>query len=158
MFWIIIPIWINWFFAEFFQEKHGTSFGNAISNGAIAILASVDWARYLYRLIVDGTLGFSFSTFLKFFVAVLVFSYGVYIIIQGARSKEVVYFVGRIRWVTYVLVMFTPIVYLHNVKTDIGLNFETIIAILIFFPLYYWIVEFFDKMTPEPDYYKKGKA
>ena len=29
--WIIVPVWLSWFFAEFFQEKKSTSFGNAIS-------------------------------------------------------------------------------------------------------------------------------
>ena len=154
MFWILIPIWINWFFAEFFQEKHGTSFGNAVSNGAITILASIDWTRYLYRLIIDGIItGFTFGVFLKFFVAVAVFIYGIYIIIQGSRSRKIVYFIGKIKWVTYVLVMFTPMVY--NV---ISLNLYTLLAIVVFFPLYYWIIEVFDRITPEPGYYSKGKA
>ena len=150
MFWIIIPIWVNWFFVEFFQEKYGTSFGNAVSNGAIAILASVDWTRYMYRLFVDGVISFTFGVFLKFFVSLAVLVYGAYIIILSIKTNKMAHFIGKIRWVTYVLVMFTPIVY--NV---IKIELNTILAIILFFPLYYWIIEFFDRMTPEPNVYKK---
>ena len=151
MFWIIIPIWINWFFAEFFQEKYGTSFGNAVSNGAIAILASVDWARYMYRLFVDGIIRFTFGVFLKFFAAVAIFGYGVFVIVAGIKTRKIVFFIGKIRWVTYILVMFTPIVY--NV---IKMNFYTLFTIILFFPLYYWVIEIFDRITPEPKVYKES--
>lgn len=150
MFWIIIPIWINWFFTEFFQEKHGTSFGNAVSNGAIAILASVDWTRYMYRLLSDGIARFSTGVFLKFTVAIAVFGYGIFVIIAGIQIKRIVFFIGKIRWVTYILLMFTPIVY--NV---IKMDFYTIFAIMLFFPLYYWFIEIFDRVTPEPKVYQE---
>ena len=149
MFWIIIPIWFNWFFTEFFQEKKGTSFGNAISNGAIAILASIDWTRYMHRLIADGVITkLTFGVFLKFFVAAAVFAYGVYVIIAGIKTRKIVFFIGKIRWVTYILIMFTPIVY--NV---IKMDFYTMMAVLVFFPLYYWVIEIFDRITPEPRVY-----
>lgn len=151
MFWIIIPIWINWFFTEFFQEKHGTSFGNAVSNGAIAILASIDWTRYLYRLLVDNAIQFTFGVFLKLLVALAVFVYGVFVIIAGIRIKSIVFFIGRIRWVTYILLMVTPIVY--NV---IKLDLRTFTAITLFFPLYYLVIEIFDRITPEPKVYESS--
>ncbi len=153
MFWIIIPIWINWFFTEFFQEKHGTSFGNAASNGAIAILAGVDWTRYLYRLLEEGTIRFTFGVFMKFLLAIGIFIFGVYIIILGIKTKKIVHFIGKIRWVTYVLVMATPMVY-----GVVHLTFITLLAILVFFPLYYWVIEVFDRISPEPKYYKSGGA
>ena len=149
MLWLIVPIWINWFFTEFFQEKHGTSFGNAVSNGAIAILASIDWTRYMYRLFVDGIIRFTFGVFLKFFAAISVFVYGIYVIIAGIKTKKIVFFIGKIRWVTYILLMFTPIVY--NV---IKMNIYTLLAIVVFFPIYYWIIEIFDRLAPEPKVYK----
>lgn len=153
MFWIIIPIWINWFFAEFFQEKHGTSFGNAVSNGAIAMLASIDWTRYLYRLLVDGTVIFTFGIVIKFAISLGVFAYGIYVIIQGSRSKKIVYSIGRIRWITYVLVIITPIIY-NVIKFD----FQTLLSAILFFPLYYWIIEVLDRVAPEPQYYQAGKS
>lgn len=151
MFWIIIPIWINWFFTEFFQEKHGTSFGNAISNGAIAIIASVDWTRYLSRLLSDGIIRFTLGVFMKFFVSIIVFAYGIYVIILGIKTREIAHFIGKIRWITYILLMFTPIVY--NV---IRIDFRTLAAIVLFFPLYYWAIEIFDRITPEPKAYSGG--
>lgn len=148
MFWIIVPIWINWFFTEFFIEKHGTSFGNAIGNGVIPILASVDWTRYLYRLLAEGYIQFTFGVFLKFLVAFSVLAYGIFVIIAGIKIKRIIFFIGRIRWITYVLVMVTPTIY--NV---IKLNFYSLFAILLFFPLYWWTIEVFDRITPEPKVY-----
>ncbi|MBW2963533.1 hypothetical protein KY306_02035, partial [Candidatus Woesearchaeota archaeon] len=29
MLWIIVPIYVNWIFTDFFQERRRTSFGNA---------------------------------------------------------------------------------------------------------------------------------
>ena len=147
MFWIIIPIWINWFFTEFFIEKYGTSFGNAIGNGVIPILASVDWARYLYR----GYIELSFDTFLKFALAIAVFVYGVFVIVAGIKLKHIIFYVGRIRWITYVLLMLTPIIY-NVVKFD----FYTLTSTILFFPLYWWVIEFFDRITPEPRVYGEG--
>jgi len=151
MFWIIIPIWVNWFFTEFFQEKHGTSFGNAVSNGAIAIIASVDWARYMYRLFTDGIIQFSFGVFLKFLVTIGVFIYGLYVIILGIKTHKLVYLIGKIRWVTYLLLMFTPIVY-NVIKIDL----YTLLSIILFFPLYYLLIEVFDRSTPEPKLYRNS--
>lgn len=151
MFWIVIPIWINWFFTEFFIEKHGTSFGNAIGNGVIPILASVDWARYLFRLLSEGAISFTFGVFFKFLLSVVVFVYGVFVIIAGIKIERIVFYIGRIRWITYVLIMVTPIIY--NV---INFDFQTLLAILLFFPLYWWTIEIFDRITPEPRVYSES--
>ncbi|MBI2652716.1 hypothetical protein HYX00_04590 [Candidatus Woesearchaeota archaeon] len=150
MFWIIIPIWINWFFTEFFVEKHGTTFGNAVSNGVIPILASLDWTRYLYRLLEDGLIKFTFDVFLKFLLALIIFGYGVFVIVAGIKIKRIIFYVGRIRWITYVLVMFTPVIY-----DVIGFSLYTLTAIILFFPFYYWVIEFFDRITPEPRVYQE---
>lgn len=150
MFWIMIPIWISWFFAEFFNEKHGTSAGNAISNGIIPIIASIDWIRYLFRLLSDGTLSFTLEIFLKFVLSIAVFVYGVFVTIAGIKAKKIVLYIGRIRWVTYVLVIVTPIIY--NV---IKLDLQTLLAVILFFPIYLGIIEIFDRITPEPKNYQQ---
>ena len=149
MFWIIIPVWINWFFTEFFVEKYGTTLGNAVSNGAIPILASVDWLRHTYRLLSEGT-SFTFDIFVKSFLSAAVLFYGVFVIIAGIKLKHIVFYIGRVRWITYVLVMITPIVY--NV---IDFDFRTLWAIILFFPLYWWVIEIFDRITPEPRLYQE---
>ena len=152
MLWIIVPIWVNWFFTEFFVEKHGTTFGNAISNGVIPILASLDWTRHLYKLMSEGIIRLTFGTFMKFSLAALVFAYGIFVIIAGIRIKSIIFYIGRIRWITYVLVMVTPIIY--NV---IQFNFQTFLSILLFFPLYWWVIEVFDRVTPEPRVYQEER-
>ena len=153
MFWIIIPIWINWFFAEFFQEKHGTSFGNAVSNGAIAILASIDWSRHLYRLLSDNIIKFGWPVLFKFFLCIATFAFGIYVIIAGTKSKKIVHFIGRIRWITYLLLILTPVIY-NVIKFDL----TTIFSAILFFPAYYWVIEYFDRISPEPDYYRTGQS
>ena len=40
--WIIIPVWVAWIFADYFQEKSSTSFGNAISNGIVPVFVALD--------------------------------------------------------------------------------------------------------------------
>ena len=151
MFFILIPIWINWFFTEFFMEKYGTSYGNAISNGVMPILASLDWIRTLIRFFNDGTIRPSLGVYIKFALCAVVFLYGVFVIIAGIRIKRVVFFIGRIRWVTYVLLMLTPVIY--NVMK---MSWYALLAIVVFFPLYYWIIEIFDRITPEPRVYREG--
>lgn len=150
MFWIIIPIWINWFFTEFFVEKHGTTLGNAVSNGAIPILASIDWIRFTFRLISEGTVAFTMGVFMKLFLSIAVLAYGIFVIIAGIKLKRIVFYIGRIRWITYVLVMFTPVIY--NV---IDFDFKTFWVILLFFPVYWWVIEIFDRITPEPMLYQE---
>ena len=93
----------------------------------------------------------TFGVFMKFFVAVAVFAYGIFVIIAGIRIQKIVFFIGKIRWVTYILLMVTPIVY-----TVIRLDFRTLLEIILFFPLYYWIIEIFDRITPEPKIYREG--
>ena len=148
MFWLIIPVWVNWFFTEFFQEKRGTTFGNAVSNGVIAMLAGVDWTRYLYRLLSAGEISFTTGIFFKFLLALAVFGYGVFVIIAGIKVNKIIFYIGRIRWVTYVLLMYTPVIY-NVIKFD----FYTLTAILLFFPVYWFMVEIFDSITPEPRVY-----
>lgn len=150
MFWIIIPIWFNWFFTEFFVEKHGTSFGNAIGNGVVPILASIDWTRYLYRLLSEGAVSFTFGIFIKFLISAAVLAYGAFVILSGIKIRKIIFYIGRIRWITYILVMFTPIIY-NVVKFD----FRTMMAILLFFPLYWWAIELFDTIVPEPRVYQE---
>ena len=94
---------------------------------------------------------FTFGVFLKIIVSLGVFVYGFYVIMLGIKTHKLVYFIGRIRWVTYLLVMFTPIVY--NV---IRMDFYTLLGIIVFFPLYYWLIEIFDRITPEPKTYRQS--
>ena len=141
MLWIIIPIYINWIFTDFFQERKGTSLGNAITNGAVVFWVSIDWSR----TIVNNWPGFSTAIIIKFMIIFLTFIYGLIIIVQGIRGRDFVAKFGRVREVTYVLLMFTPVIY-----DQLQLTFENILAMIIFAPIFYYLMEFIDqKILPK---------
>lgn len=142
--WIIIPIWISWFFTEFFQEKHGTAFGNAITNGAIPIWVAIDWCRNLTFGLTQKTIETNYTLYVKFGLAAFILIYGFFVIIQGLKEKEFAHYGGRIRVITYFLVMFTPIVY-----GTAEISLRIIIAIFVFFPLYYLLIELIVRIVPD---------
>ncbi|MGE0793213.1 MAG: hypothetical protein AB7V77_03495 [Candidatus Woesearchaeota archaeon] len=143
--WIIIPIWASWFFAEFFQEKKGTSFGNAISNGVVPLFIGFDWIRYL----VSSNHSFTWSLFSKYIICSIVIIYGFLIIFYGIKGKKFIHYFGRIREVTYILLIFSPIIY-----DVILLTWRFIVISLIFFPLFYYLIELITKFTPDPEAFK----
>ncbi len=146
--WIIIPIWLSWFFAEFFQEKQGTSFGNAISNGVIPLWVGIDWLRLLTNRLIASHIKFDLLVFSEYIISILILSYGLLIIIGGIRGKHLVHYMGRMRVVTYILAVFTPFIYGLVVP-----SFFYLVSIIIFFPLYYFIIELVDRVTPKPKIY-----
>lgn len=143
--WIVIPIWLSWFFAEFFQEKKGTSFGNAISNGIVPVYVSIDWIRFIIGYMSNHSLKFNVEIFFKFFICAIAVIYGLIVIIYGIKGKKFIHYIGRIREVTYFLLMFTPIIY-----GVVDLSLRYFILIIIFFPVFYYIIELIDKLTPDP--------
>ncbi len=143
--WIIVPIWLSWFFAEFFQEKQGTSFGNAISNGVIPFWVGIDWVRQITSQLISAQITFGMLTVGKYFLSALIMAYGLTIIILGIKKKEIIKYLGRIREVSYVLIVFTPFIY--------GLiepSFIYFLSAILFFPIFYGIIEIIDRLTPEP--------
>jgi len=153
MLWIIIPIYLNWIFTEIYQEKRGTSFGNAISNGVVVLWVGIDWAR---TIINHGVLSAGWAIFfVKLAISILAFVYGIIIIVEGIKAKNITHYIGRIREVTYFCLMFTPIFYLVVQPT-----FTVFIGIILFFPLFYGLFELVDKITPTPKVYEfdEGKS
>jgi len=149
MLWIIIPIYLVWIFAEFFQEKKGTGFGNAISNGVIVLWVGIDWIRFLVRNIGPEGLTFGWGLTFKFAISLITFAYGLIIIVEGIRTKKFIKFLGRIREVTYVLLMFSPVIY-----GIIALTWRNGLAMIAFFPLFYYLIEYLDRVIPDPKTYK----
>lgn len=145
MLWLLVPIWLGWFFAEFFQEKQGTSMGNAISNAVIVMWGSIDCTRQTIRLISAGALSGFGNISLRFLLAALILSYGIFIVVLGVKGRKVIEYMGRIREVTYVFVMFTPIFY-----NAIPFSLNHIIATFLFFPVFYYALELINKYTPNP--------
>ena len=145
MLWVIIPIYFSWTFAEFFQEKTGTSLGNAISNGVVGVWAGMDWLRTTNKA-YDFTQLFKNAEFVaEMALSIGIIVYGIFIILAGVNTLEIAKYIGRIRQVTFVLVVFTPVIY--NV---LGISWYAIFSCLIYFPLFYYTVELLDKFVPNP--------
>lgn len=145
MLWILVPLWLSWFFSEFFQEKLGTSFGNAISNAVVVLWAGVDCIRQTLRLISAGDVFITSDIITRFILCGLLLGYGIVIIIYGYKVKEKVKIFGRIRDVTYAFVIFVPVLYNY-----VDLTIEFILSAILFFPLFYYAIEWIDLKTPEP--------
>jgi hypothetical protein len=145
MLWLLVPIWLTWFFAEFFQEKLGTSMGNAITNAVVVVWGGIDCTRQTVRLISEGALAGFWNLFARFSLAVVLFIYGIMIIFFGLRGNKIIKYIGRVRGVTYVFAMFVPVFY--NVME---LTFDHILAAFLFFPVFYFAIEFIDKYAPNP--------
>lgn len=144
MLWIIIPIYLAWIFADFFQEKKGTSLGNAISNAIIAVWAAVDWSRTGVRLYEAGTAS-GWHLAITILLSIVVLTYGIMIIVLGVKAKSIARKLGRIRIVTYVVLMITPLIYMSDI--NIGM---AVLAMLIFFPVFYFFFELIDRILPDP--------
>ncbi len=151
MLWIIIPVYLNWLFTEFYQEKKGTSFGNAITNGFVALWVGIDWTRTTVDLLLDKTIK-SGGGFVKIGVALLMGIYGIFIVWFGIKGSKAIKVLGRIREVTYLTIMLTPIFY-----GVVEASFEVILSIIMFFPIFYFIVELLDWVIPDPKVYEEEK-
>ena len=145
MLWLLVPVWLSWFFSEFFQEKKGTSMGNAITNSVIVFWGSIDWARQTVNLISKATVKGLFNISSRFFLIALVFAYSITIIVLGIKGNPLIKKIARIRAVTYIFVIFTPILY-----NKVPLTLNHIVAAIIFFPLFYYVIELIDYLLPNP--------
>ncbi|HLG23976.1 MAG TPA: hypothetical protein VI564_03555 [Candidatus Nanoarchaeia archaeon] len=140
--WILIPVYLGLVTAEMFQEKKGTSIGNAISNSIIILWGGVDFLRITINGIVTG----SGSNFLgKLVIAVLIVSYGLLILYLGLRASGLVKHIGRVRWACYSIIVFAPLYY-----TNTLFSWKYLAGAIIFSPLFYLAVYLIDKFTPDP--------
>lgn len=153
MLWLLVPLWIAWFFAEFFQEKSGTSLGNAMSNAVVILWASIDCTQRTVMLISQGTLTNVLDLVLRFSLITILFTYGAVIMILGWKGHDIIRKIGRSREVTYIFAIFVPVFY--NV---IPFSVNHLLAAIIFFPLFYFLIELIDHYTPDPEAIKKDKG
>ncbi|MBS3118230.1 hypothetical protein J4417_00945 [Candidatus Woesearchaeota archaeon] len=150
MLWIIVPVYLNWVFTEIYQEKHGTSLGNAISNGVVALWVGIDWARTSVNFFMDIKPTWS-ALLLKLLISLIMVAYGLVIIIWGIKAKKTTRLIGRIREVTYFTFIFTPIIY-----GAIGLDWMIFLTAIIFFPIFYFLVELLLRFVPNPTTYEES--
>lgn len=138
--WILIPVWINLIFTDFFQERHGASLGNAITNGAVQMWVGVDWLRYLWRTYK----GISGLLMLNVSICLLTLFTGAVIVQQSLKHNKGVQSWGRIRVTSYLMIVFSPIVY--------GLaqpSFYYLFAVIVYSPIFYYVLEFIEYFVPE---------
>jgi len=140
MLWILVPIYLNWIFTDYYQERKGTGFGNAITNGVVTLWVGVDWIR---QAIKDATVNITLIS--KIGISVFFIIYGLIIMIASAKAKKIAHYIGRIREVSFVAIVLTPIFY-----GIIPIDFTTLFAILIFFPIWYGIAEAVNRLLPAP--------
>lgn len=145
MLWILVPVWLSWFFSEFYQEKVGTSMGNAISNATIIIWAAIDCARQTVKLISLGEVTGGLNIFFRFFLIAVIFMYGSLILVLGLKGKTIIKKIGRIREMSYVFCIFVPVFYNYA-----QLTVTHIISALVFFPIFYFALELLDHIVPDP--------
>ena len=144
--WILIPIWLNLVVTDFYQEKHGTDLGNAVTNGVTILWVGIDWIRFLLR----NYTAFDGNFFLKMIFCLCIIAWGIFITIQGIRGKRIVKIVGRVREISYVMLVLTPFIY-----TIIEPSWNYLFSILLFFPLFYGIFELIDRSLPDPRTYQE---
>lgn len=152
MLWIIIPIWISFLFTEFYQEKKGTSFGNAISNGVVILWVGFDWIRTLIRMLNANEISMDGAFWAKVSIAVIAIIFGLFIIIEGIKLKRYIHIIGRIRVITYFLIMFTPLFYEPEL-----FSIGSIIVILVFAPAFYFVIQILDWIIPDPKVYDEDE-
>ena len=151
--WIIVPIYVSWFFTEFFQEKKGTGFGNAITNGAVCIWVAVDWFRYITNGLTAGTIDTDYTLYIKYGFSAFILVFGILIIVKGLQRKKFAHFGGRIRVITYILVMFTPIIY-----ETAEIKPMNIVPIFVFFPVFYFLLEIIVRIMPDSKAFEEDKG
>ena len=144
--WILIPIWLNLVVTDFYQEKHGTDLGNAVTNGVTILWVGIDWIRFLLR----NYLAFDGNFLLKIILCLCTIAWGIFITIQGIRGKKIVELVGRVREISYVMLVLTPFIY-----SIVEPSWTYLFSILLFFPLFYGIFELIDRSLPDPRTYQE---
>ena len=147
IFWVLVPIWINLIFTDFYQEKKGTSLGNAVTNAAVMLWVGVDWIRFLIRNFES----FSGAFLFKVILCSVVIIFGIILIIEGIQAKKIISHIARVRETSYVLLVVSPVIY-----GVLAPSFRYVIAIIIFAPLFYWIFELIDRALPTPKTYEES--
>ncbi|MBN1385624.1 hypothetical protein JW968_01455 [Candidatus Woesearchaeota archaeon] len=146
--WILVPVYLMWIFTELFQEKKGTSLGNAITNGVVLIWAGVDWLRTL-----AGTTQWFEKTiyfYAKIGISALIIIYGALVIIFGLKMVKGVKVLGKIRMIAYFIIFFTPVIY-----GKIDLSLQLGLAVLLFAPIFYLVIGLITRMIPSPKTYEE---
>lgn len=139
--WILVPVYLGLLVAELYQEKKGTSMGNAMSNSIIVLWGGVDFLR----ITINSLDKFDLHFFSKLLISAIILVYGITILIIGFKAKEVIRYIGRIREVCYCIIIFAPLYY-----ANVQLSWSYLFGAVFYFPLFYLAVHIIDKFVPDP--------
>lgn len=143
MLWVLIPVWAIWFFVEFFQEKHGTTMGGAVSNSVVLLWGSVDCARQTTHWLAQNP-GMIGEAIVRYVLIGILFAYGALIVMLGVKGNLLVEKIGRIRTVMYLFIMLVPVFY-----GEIEFSLSYLLGAIMLFPLFYYLIELIDRNTPD---------
>ena len=146
--WILIPIWLNLIVTDFYQEKHGTTIGNAITNGVTMLWVGIDWIRFTLR----NYTSWEWIIILKILLCLSAIAFGLFIVIKGVQGKPIVHLLGRVRETSYLMLVISPVIY--NIIPPSASYF---LSILLFFPLFYLVFELIDRSLPDPKAFQEDQ-
>lgn len=138
---IVISLYINGIIVDKYQEERITQIGNAMSNGVTIMLTLIAWIPIIFLnssndLLVLGKLLF----------ALFIFFYGFTIFLGGFFNQEYSIKYGKIRFITFILILFTLMFNFDNLFNF----FFLLISIFIIFPIYYYLTTIELSVFPEP--------
>ena len=148
MLYILVPVYIGWFVNDYYQERRGTHLGNAASNGFLALWVGIDWIRTMFSRLNIGKITLLVS--FKIFIALAMLAYGLFIMKLAIQGNKLASKIGRVREVSYFLIVFTPFIYSPSLIRP-NETVPTIVGILLFFVIFYFTVEYIiTEVLPAP--------
>jgi len=133
----LVPIYVNWLATDYFQERRITSLGNAATNGFMGLWVGIDWLRTTQlRYSANPNISLLFG---KILISLLFLGYAIFVIRESLEGRKIAHVIGRVREVSYLAIVVTPIMY-----GVVPFNTTTLIAILLCFPLFYGFIEFLE--------------
>ncbi len=142
--WLAVPVLLNWILNEYFQERKGTSYGNAIANGFVMFWVGLDFSRTIVNNFAKK--GFASLSALHVVMTLVILIYGSLVMYEAVKGRRIAHLIGRIREVTYFSIISIGVIY-NAVVFDIN----TLIAVIVFFPVFYFAVETALKILPPPE-------
>lgn len=146
MLWILIPVYLMWVFTEIFQEKKGTSLGNAITNAVVLLWVGVDWLRTLFSITYWYEKDMIFLA--KIGLSALMILYGFLLVILGLKLVKTVRIFGKIRVIAYFIITFTPVIY-----GFVDLTVPLVFSVFIGAPIFYFLFATIFAWIPNPKTY-----
>jgi hypothetical protein len=141
--WILIPVILGLILTEMFQEKKGTSRGNAISNSVIVLWGGIDFLRVTINAILKSQFDAQFLG--KIIIALAIIGYGIIIIIIGLKGNNLIKIIGRVREVSYCIMIFAPLYY-----AKASITWTYMFGVFAYFIIFYIVLELIDEFIPDP--------